>query len=391
MERENIQRLNLKSQMKHASKSELLIIAWSTFIYVVLSASLFLYGCSRTPPPTIARKAKPGEPVQWKLAEPGEEINVIYFSPDNKIAAGSTKDGIVKLWDTQTGTLIRTLEGHHERHNERVESMIFYPDGKTLATVSYGTIKLWDTDTWQTKQTIVTEIEYDRLFGFSLAISPDGNILAAAATAISQKTRKTNPLERLFVMSGNGNITLFDAHTGILVKRLKNQQPNGAIAFSPDGKLLANAGYSDIDIIDVNKGKILKMQGDYVSSLENAVVFSPNGKLLANLTRGDETISVWDIEKKALQKRLFNCDDDPLSDGNVLSVAFSPDSRIVVAGSKNRAVGVWDAKTGEGKVTKLEGDVTLSTSSIVFSDKQMTLMGYGAGKLVIYDISNLLR
>ena len=71
------------------------------------------------------------------------EVDSVAFSPDGKTLASGGKDTPIKLWDAETGKLLRTLTGH----TGRVESLAFSPDGKTLATGGGGgdtSVKLWD-------------------------------------------------------------------------------------------------------------------------------------------------------------------------------------------------------------------------------------------------------
>jgi WD40 repeat protein len=68
-------------------------------------------------------------------------IYSVVFSPDGKTLATGSRDKTIKLWDAQSGQERATLKGH----THDVWSVVFSPDGKTLASGSQDkTIKLWD-------------------------------------------------------------------------------------------------------------------------------------------------------------------------------------------------------------------------------------------------------
>ena len=117
----------------------------------------------------------------------------------------------------------------------------------------------------------------------------------------------------------------------------QNGEAITALAFSPDGKILASAalGESNIRLWDVATGKQtgeLEGHGSWVSS----IVFWPDGKKMASGS-GDQTIRIWDVaEQKCL---------DVLR-GHRLEVwrlALLPDDKTLVSGCKDGTVCFWDA------------------------------------------------
>jgi WD40 repeat protein len=75
----------------------------------------------------------------------------VAFSPDNKLVVSASEDGIVRIWDSATADLQRSLKGH--AHD--VVGVAFSPDGKLVASASEDkTVKIWDTATGKLKRTL---------------------------------------------------------------------------------------------------------------------------------------------------------------------------------------------------------------------------------------------
>ena len=101
-------------------------------------------------------------------------VNSVVFSPDGQTLASGSYDTTVRLWDVETGENIKTLMGH----TYWVESVSFSPDGKTLASASRdGPVRLWDAQTGEPLQTLTGH--RDRVS--SVSFSPDGETLASAS------------------------------------------------------------------------------------------------------------------------------------------------------------------------------------------------------------------
>jgi RNA polymerase sigma factor (sigma-70 family) len=158
----------------------------------------------------------------------------------------------------------------------------------------------------------------------SVAVSPDGSIIAAGAEGVR----------------------LYDARTGALLRALGGGwDEKGAggrgIAFSPDGRTMAGAGFSRdkvVGIVDVQTGKRVQSLAGHTEWETDTVAFSPDGKLLAS-TGVDKQILVWDLATGKLRHRLA---DQP---SRVPALAFSPDS-ATLAGGGDKTVRLWDVATG---------------------------------------------
>jgi glucose repression regulatory protein TUP1 len=69
------------------------------------------------------------------------DVYSVAISPDMKLVAAGYRDGVVRIWDADTGHLVEQLDGH----TDVVRSVAFTPDGKGLISGSLDrTMKRWD-------------------------------------------------------------------------------------------------------------------------------------------------------------------------------------------------------------------------------------------------------
>jgi WD40 repeat protein len=189
---------------------------------------------------------------RFQAAEKGG-IRGVVFSPSGKVLAAGSADHMVRLWEAASGKVrselrpidlsdhfffsrINLLEVEHRRKSfsrepapPLVESILFFPDGKTLATAGDNEVGLSNRrrvfSIWDTSAS--TELRWfagpePRPLTLAAALSPNGRILALG--------------------SDQGAVQLRDAITGQELRLFRGHQgPVYALAFSPDGKALASS------------------------------------------------------------------------------------------------------------------------------------------------------
>ncbi|MFE4105974.1 WD40 domain-containing protein [Almyronema epifaneia] len=108
-----------------------------------------------------------------------------------------------------------------------------------------------------------------------------------------------------------------------------------AIAFSPDGKLIASGdGNGNVQFWKIEDQKIVTALGGHISWI-HSLAFSPDGKYLAS-SSDDVTIRLWDVQqRKCLDIFKGHIDE-------IRSVAFSPDGKLLASGSDDSTIRLWN-------------------------------------------------
>jgi WD40 repeat protein len=201
----------------------------------------------------------------------------------------------------------------------------FSPDGKLLAvTGEHARVTLLNAETLAPVRTLA------RLPGRSsqaVAFSPDGRLVASAALDASGPD-----------LAGVGRVR--DVRSG-QATRIRMHVSGNTLAFSPDGRYLAGDGAAaaggNPEVYDVRSGKrVAKIAtGDLVRSL----AFSHDGRLLAVGHYGGSVALVSTADWKASGRRLAG------HRARVTAVEFSPDDRTLVTGSADGTARLWDVGT----------------------------------------------
>jgi len=248
----------------------------------------------------------PGFTLRHTLRGHTDVIFRIAWSPDGKILASPSKDQTIRLWDAQSGQLLRTLKGH----SGYVYSVAWSPDGKALASgAGDKTIRLWDAQEGRSLRTLKGHSGWV----WSVAWSPDGKTLASGAN--------------------DQTIRLWDVQAGRSLRTLKGHSSSvNSIAWSPDGKALASGDNHSIRLWDTQKGRSLRTLEGH-SSWVYSVWWSPDGYILASSSR-DETISLWNGIGQQIGTLEGHTSD-------VYSISFSYDGYLLASKSADGTVRLW--------------------------------------------------
>ena len=372
-----------------------------------------------------------------------KSVNSVSFSPDGKTLASGSFDTTVKLWDLSSGREIRTLKGDPIT----IQSVIFSADGRLFSAGLSALIKVWDSKSGNELLNLSRSADHfesitftrdgrklfsggganaldknlstrvTKLWGASIgkefrtlpgqtsivttvASSPDGKMLASAGwdkvirlwnaetgAELRALTGHQNTINAItfspdsrFLISASGGpiksvtgepiagasddntIRIWDAQTGREIRKIEaHSLPIFAMAMSPDGKTVASAAnygaakvagkelinrlenlreLSRIRLWDIASGRALGSLGD--ASFDQPIMtlaFSPDGRMLA-CGGYDKQITLWSISSGVRLNTLKG------HTSSVDAIAFSPDGRLLASGSQDRSIKLWDPQTG---------------------------------------------
>lgn len=251
------------------------------------------------------------------LSDPEAVVNSVSFSPDGRLLASAGDDGIIKIWDVDSGKEKRSIVAHipHETpntHDYRIFSVRFSPDGAMLASGSggfecidcmpYGEVKMWDVETGKLKATFSPLKDY----AWSLAFSPDGNLLASA--------------------SARGKVRIWDLESREVIAELDGHKDDVlSLVFSSAGDCLVTGSRDKtIKTWDTASWKVKRTFRDHKDEVLSVAFFA--GRRIASLGGGDKKIRLWDVSNGAVGSIRVSYH------AFLNSIAISPDGKIMAIG-----------------------------------------------------------
>ena len=318
----------------------------------------------------------------------------VAFSPDSKTVA-AVGIQVIRLWNSKSGEPIAAID---EQYIFRVAA--FSPDGKSLLTAGgdlnvpgvrqSGLGLIWDLAARRPKATLRTQgtgIE-------AASFSPDGKLLATT-TSNAREVRvwevATLPEPSATVIEAalnrdSGLSPVGNAGSGPYVVRPSSafQPPSAAVtlalAYSPDGRLLAQAGEDKTILLrDAATDEVIKTLTGH-TDVVNGLAFAPDGRTLASASY-DKTVRLWDIATGGEKATLSG------HSNWVLAVAFAPDGKTLASASYDKLVKLWDVANAKERASLAKH--TASVRAVAFAPDGKTVASAGSDRVVqLWDVAS---
>jgi len=279
-------------------------------------------------------------------------VSAVAVSRDGRFIVSGSWDRTVKVWDAQSGALLRSLGGH----TAPVSAVAASPDGRFIVSGSWDdTVKVWDAQSGALLRSLEEHTDWVR----AVAVSPDGR----------------------FIVSGSEDRTVkvWDAQSGAPLRSLGGHTgPVFAVAVSPDGRFIVSGSLDyTMKVWDAQSGALLRSLEGH-THLVSAVAVSPDGRFIVSVSL-DYTVKVWDAQSGALLRSLEGHTDW------VNTVAVSPDGRFIVGGSEDHTIRAWNLQQRDGGHVLFWNDAAIASLALS-RDGHLLTCGDKAGRVWIFDV-----
>lgn len=259
------------------------------------------------------------------------EIGAIAWSPDGeRIAAGGQLHRALIIWDPRTGARLQTLD----KEDGSITAVRWSNDGRylaagrmfTAATRGRVAINVWDAQTGRRVHGFLgpdpSRPEANDVSSGALAFSPNGTLLAAGHL---------------------GAVSVHEVATGRRLSIARGHVSIGKVAlFTADSQRVVTSGPGPgpvIQMFDAMSGSMVRsFTGGDQSPLALAV--RPDGLEIASAGFRNTEISVWSVESGQIVRTLTG------HTWPIRALEYSRDGRFLVSAAPGGGVIVWDAKAG---------------------------------------------
>ncbi|WP_291176141.1 Ig-like domain-containing protein, partial [Hyphomicrobium sp.] len=350
-------------------------------IFVIAAVGYFSEVLFRLEPPRAQDQDVPIEIVA-QISHTGG-IGSVAVSQDGRWMVSGSEDKTAKIWDTRSGLLLRSLNAPGP-----TKAVAISADGEWVVTG--GRVDLDGPpsldDNWEDTKEEPRDIDATEKDDSDQTESDSSRGNGADSDSEAKKNR--------------GELMLWNARTGQLRRAFRGEEFGDydieSVAFDPDGKTIVATGRSNIRVWDIDTGSIIRtIEAAHWDKLSLATIgataISPDGKSIAIglysaggafSASKENTQGVFEVQDIATGNTLWSVE-APIT----RSAAFSHDGKVVLLGTEEGSIVVWDAKSGRSLRTFEKIDTPIVALAIS-PDNQRVLSLSAKGDALVSDVDS---
>jgi len=289
--------------------------------------------------------------VRGILRGGGGPVNSAAFNPDGSLVATGAQSGVVRLFRTETHSLVRSL-----RTESPVAKVVFSPDGKTLAAATEdGRALLYDVDRGTLLRTLehggpVLAVAFGGGGRYVVTGSADqmlrvwdassGDLLHAVTGAAGVHTLALNPAGTIAVALSVGDpvARVYDIAAGTQIGSVQQQGQILEATFNGDGSLLATAGTRNTYLWEIGSWRLFHLLTGHTATITD-IAFTGDGRIVS--VSADSGARIYDVATGAFLSELLGQHQQRLT-----AVAISPDQKEIATASADHTARIWPSPIG---------------------------------------------
>ncbi|GMO68746.1 MAG: hypothetical protein Ta2A_17050 [Treponemataceae bacterium] len=255
------------------------------------------------------------------------KIEALAYSPDGLYLASASDDHTVKIWDTFSGRVFKTIF----LHSAAVTSVGFDASGSRLVSAdSDGLIIVQRTSDWKT----IAEFQHDAEVNTAVFAAGGTKIISGGSDGII----------RVWDLASRASLFVIRAHAFAVeqivcsINSNSNSNPNSSLNRSENADFFASCSLDGtVRVWSLTHGRQIRL---FTLPDAKAVALSADGKFLA-AGGSTKAVKIWELKTGA---ELFSMENIA---HEILSLDFSPDGTAVAVGLNAAQFAFWDYANGE--------------------------------------------